>query len=296
MESHLNYFQMPRSEELFKNSLVSKYSDEDSSLDYKPKENNFFVFDRMPNLNEEFSHYQIFNSFIKNENDYQNSLSTKQTIPLKQNLYNEQKIDNNNLDIIISKSETKEKKPKKLLGRKRKNDKRFVKHTKQRDDNKIRKIKTYFMNFVFELLNASLSPGHKKFLKLNKKVNENLKKEENLAIMKMTFKEIYLNNPINGRYNDFKKENNINQKLIKEIYEKKVETATIKLLDSKFIDLLELLRTQYIDVFYSDILKKEKKNYGNFEEAVQYVDELKELLFQYEKWFEKKAGRAKEKD
>lgn len=296
MESHLNYFQMPRSEELFKNSLVSKNSDEDSSLDYKPKENNFFVFDRMPNLNEEFSHYQIFNSFIKNENDYQNSLSTKQTIPLKQNPYNEQKIDNNNLEIIISKSETKEKKPKRLLGRKRKNDKRFVKHTKLGDDNKIRKIKTYFMNFVFELLNASLSPGHKKFLKLNKKVNENLKKEENLAIMKMTFKEIYLNNPINGRYNDFKKENNINQKLIKEIYEKKVETATIKLLDSKFIDLLELLRTQYIDVFYSDILKKEKKNYGNFEEAVQYVDELKELLFQYEKWFEKKAGRAKEKD
>ena len=44
----------------------------------------------------------------------------------------------------------------KLLGRKRRNDDRKVKHTKSKDDNKVIKIKTYLMNHTTNKLDAIL--------------------------------------------------------------------------------------------------------------------------------------------
>jgi len=41
----------------------------------------------------------------------------------------------------------------------------------------MRRIKTYFIRFIYKRVNSSLSHGHKKFRKISPKVNENLKAE-----------------------------------------------------------------------------------------------------------------------
>ena len=208
------------------------------------------------------------------------------------NSFNEQNDEIDNYNIINSYSEKEEKKKSKtFLGRKKKDDDRPAQHTKISIDNKIRKIKTYFMNFIHNKLNESLLNKYEEFRDINSEIKKNLNKEDNLALMEMTFKEIYLANSLSKRYNKYNQEQNNNKKLIKEIYEKKEETEVIKILDSKFIDLFKLFRINDIDKFYSDLVQKEKKKFETIEEAENYVNELKELLFKYEKWFEPKYGK-----
>lgn len=234
------------------------------------------------------------NSFNEqnDEIDNYNAISTKSSGPLKLNQENKQKDEFNNINIINSYSENEEKKKSKtFLGRKKKDDDRPAQHTKLSIDNKIRKIKTYFMNFIHDKLNESLLNKYEEFRDINSEIKKNLNKEDNLALMEMTFKEIYLANSLSKRYNKYNQEQNNNKKLIKEIYEKKEETEVIKILDSKFIDLFKLFRINDIDKFYSDSLQKEKKKFKTIEEAENYVNELKELLFKYEKWFEPKYGK-----
>ena len=201
------------------------------------------------------------------------------------------------MNIIINKGKENKTKTKNKsginLGRKRRSDEREAYHTKYRSDNMMRKIKTYFMNFVHNYLNESLTFSHKTFLKINKKVSENLRKDFNMSLMQMTIKEIYEQHSINEKYSDYKKGRNINQALIKEIFEKNKDIETIKILNSKYIDLIIVLRTKFLDKFSSELIEKEIKLGEKKDDAVMYVNELKDLLINYEDWFEKKAGRCK---
>lgn len=201
------------------------------------------------------------------------------------------------MNIIINKGKENKTKTKNKsginLGRKRRSDEREAYHTKYRSDNMMRKIKTYFMNFVHNYLNESLTFSHKTFLKINKKVSENLRKDFNMSLMQMTIKEIYEQHSINEKYSDYKKGRNINQALIKEIFEKNKDIETIKILNSKYIDLIIVLRTKFLDKFSSELIEKEIKLGENKDDALMYVNELKDLLINYEEWFEKKAGRCK---
>ena len=201
------------------------------------------------------------------------------------------------MNIIINKGKENKTKTKNKsginLGRKRRSDEREAYHTKYRSDNMMRKIKTYFMNFVHNYLNESLTFSHKTFLKINKKVSENLRKDFNMSLMQMTIKEIYEQHSINEKYSDYKKGRNINQALIKEIFEKNKDIETIKILNSKYINLIIVLRTKFLDKFSSDLIEKEIKLGENKDDALMYVNELKDLLINYEEWFEKKAGRCK---
>lgn len=201
------------------------------------------------------------------------------------------------INIIINKGKENKTKTKNKsginLGRKRRSDEREAYHTKYRSDNMMRKIKTYFMNFVHNYLNESLIFSHKTFLKINKKVSENLRKDFNMSLMQMTIKEIYEQHSINEKYSDYKKGRNINQALIKEIFEKNKDIETIKILNSKYIDLIIVLRTKFLDKFSSELIEKEIKLGENKNDALMYVNELKDLLINYEEWFEKKSGRCK---
>ena len=243
-------------------------------------------------LSFDFSQFQEFPkyeniAYIKNN---QTNIPIKPTIPQTPNQsYNK----NESIEIILNESEENKTKPSANLGRKRKNEEREASHTKYRSDNMMRKIKTYFMSFLHSYLNKSLSFSHKRFLKINKKINENLRKDFNMALMQMTVKEIFGQYAINGRYGDYKKERNINQAFICEIFKKNEEIETIKILNSKYIDLLIVLRTKFLNKFSSDLIEKEIKNGESKEDAEMYINELKDLLFNYEVWFEKKSGRCK---
>lgn len=256
--------------------------------------------------NNDYAGYSLdlnqFQDSTKNDSslnikENQNNISGKPTnlqTPSQSSSSNDAAAD---MNIIINKGKENKTKTKNKsginLGRKRRSDEREAYHTKYRSDNMMRKIKTYFMNFVHNYLNESLTFSHKTFLKINKKVSENLRKDFNMSLMQMTIKEIYEQHSINEKYSDYKKGRNINQALIKEIFEKNKDIETIKILNSKYIDLIIVLRTKFLDKFSSDLIEKEIKLGENKDDALMYVNELKDLLINYEEWFEKKAGRCK---
>ena len=238
---------------------------------------------------QEFPIYERIDNIEYN----QNNIDSKPTIPQPSNQSNGK----NEIDIIINENKYIKTKTKTKtgisLGRKRKNEKRKAYHTKYRSDNMMRKIKTYFMNFLYNYLNKSLTFTHKRFLKISKKINENLRKDFNILLMQMTIREIFEQYGINGRYNEYKKQKNINQSLINEIYKKNEEIETIKILNSKYIDILRVLRTKYLEKFCSDLFEKEIKSGESKEDVEAYVNDLKDLLYNYEEWFEKKSRRKK---
>ena len=256
--------------------------------------------------NNDYAGYSLdlnqFQDCTKNDSslnikENQNNISGKPTnlqTPSQSSSSNDAAVD---MNIIINKGKENKTKTKNKsginLGRKRRSDEREAYHTKYRSDNMMRKIKTYFMNFVHNYLNESLTFSHKTFLKINKKVSENLRKDFNMSLMQMTIKEIYEQHSINEKYSDYKKGRNINQALIKEIFEKNKDIETIKILNSKYIDLIIVLRTKFLDKFSSELIEKEIKLGENKDDALMYVNELKDLLINYEEWFEKKSGRCK---
>lgn len=256
--------------------------------------------------NNDYAGYSLdlnqFQDSTKNDSslnikENQNNISGKPTnlqTPSQSSSSNDAAAD---INIIINKGKENKTKTKNKsginLGRKRRSDEREAYHTKYRSDNMMRKIKTYFMNFVHNYLNESLTFSHKTFLKINKKVSENLRKDFNMSLMQMTIKEIYEQHSINEKYSDYKKGRNINQALIKEIFEKNKDIETIKILNSKYIDLIIVLRTKFLDKFSSELIEKEIKLGENKDDALMYVNELKDLLINYEEWFEKKSGRCK---
>ena len=160
----------------------------------------------------------------------------------------------------------------------------------------MRRIKSYFLRFILEKTNSSLSPGHKKFLKIKPEVNENLNKRYNDELMKTKIKNIYTQNPINGRYSKKGISKYYNADLVKEIYEKNEEKNAMKILDSTYIQFFDVFRKYHIDRFKNDILKKETKNGEEEKEAEDYVDQLVKLIFNYEEWFEKKTPRSHKKE
>jgi len=245
--------------------------------------------------NNDYAGYSLdlnqFQDSTKNDSslnikENQNNISGKPTnlqTPSQSSSSNDAAAD---MNIIINKGKENKTKTKNKsginLGRKRRSDEREAYHTKYRSDNMMRKIKTYFMNFVHNYLNESLTFSHKTFLKINKKVSENLRKDFNMSLMQMTIKEIYEQHSINEKYSDYKKGRNINQALIKEIFEKNKDIETIKILNSKYIDLIIVLRTKFLDKFSSELIEKEIKLGEKKDDAVMYVNELKDLLINYE--------------
>ena len=67
-------------------------------------------------------------------------------------------------------------------GRKRKDEKDLddSRHGKDSEDNIMRKIKTHLVDQIVILLNKSLNDKEKKFLKIDKTINENLKRDYNM--------------------------------------------------------------------------------------------------------------------
>lgn len=258
------------------------------------QENSESAFDYFIEKYSEIDQKKSFNIFTDlDENQNQNFTEIRPTgLDTEIQITDSNKIKFTKLNFTELKMET----DKKLLGRKRKDDKRVAKHTKMDDDNKMRKIKAYFMKFVHQKINGSLSLSRHEFQPISKELNQNLKKDFNISLMQKTLKEIYETYPINNRHSEYTKNKNINIKLIKDIYDKNTEPEVIKILNMKYIDMLKIFRMTYLSKFSDDIYKVLiEKNQETVENAKKYVDELKELLFNYENWFLQKSGRNRKK-
>ena len=204
----------------------------------------------------------------------------------------------NSMDNLLSidiLTEKEKKKKKSFLGRKTKGDNEIRDHSKFTEDNQMRKIKSYFLKCIPDYVNSSLSFAHKRFLKIDKKVNQELKKDFNVELMNKTLKSIFLEFSICGRYSESKNGENHNAELIKEIYEKNEETEAIEKLEKTYVEVLKLFRKNNLEKFKDDILAKEIRNGENESTAEKYVDQLVKLLFNYESWFNDKSARGPKK-
>lgn len=232
---------------------------------------------------ESFSKQDNIEIKITNENINLNDNANSENT----NVSNQQRNDYSNSE------NDKDNKQKISVGRKRKLDAEKGNHTKYDEDDQMSKIKAYFMRFVIDTINSNLSHDHKKFLKINKKVSQNLRVKYNIDLMNTTLKEIIRDNSINGRYSKSEYTKDYNSKLIEEIYSKGEETKAIQILNMTYIEYFDVMRTKYLDKFKEDKIKKEK-NLGQ-EDAENYVNLLVDLLFRYEQWFLDKSPKNNKK-
>ena len=158
-----------------------------------------------------------------------------------------------------------------------------AKHNKYSEDNIITKLKTAIFKYILNHLNQSLEFTKYKFYPLNVKLSICLKKDFNMELLERTIYDIYNKEDSNKNYingNDF------NKKLIKKIYEQKIEKKTINILNMKFIDVLNHIREKDMENFLKKI---ENKNRGKSNDS--FMEDVKFLLLNYERWFRIKKGR-----
>ena len=154
-------------------------------------------------------------------------------------------------------------------------------HTKEKEDNKMKKIRTHLIKFIVKLLNDSLIDKSYKFYKIDKLVVENLKIVYNLKLNQRTLLDIFLNEKINGRYKKFSNEN-----LIKKLIEEQKEEMNLNLLKLKFIEMINIIKNNYIDEFFNTIEQKEII-IGNTN-LDEYMKSVREMFLGYEDWFKNK--------
>ena len=160
-------------------------------------------------------------------------------------------------------------------------------HSKEKEDNKMKKIRTHLIEFIVKKLNDSLIDKSYKFYKIDKLVIENLKIDLNLKLNQRTLLDIFLNEKINGRYKRFS-----NKYLVKKLVEEKKEEETLNLLKLKFIEMINIIKNNYLDEFFNTIEQKEII-IGNTN-LDEYMKSLKEIFLGYENWFKNKRGRTRE--
>ena len=220
--------------------------------------------------NEVINNNPIFNNINNNENKEK-----------------EKKV---NIEINIEiKPEEKNKATKRGRHKKGKSSGQDAKHNKFKADNIIRKIKTKIFQYIFKLLNNSLKHTNRRFLPLNKKLHDNLKRDLNLKLLESKIYEIYENSELNNRQIKY---GNPNKKLIHKIFEEKIETKAITILNMTLNEMLNYIRKNDYYNFLKEIRDKEEKNNENSKEYInEYMNKVSNWLNGYEEWFLYKCGR-----
>lgn len=209
------------------------------------------------------------NNFLNNNNNSESSFS------LTNNLYS----NSSSIEKILTGTKR---------GRRSKNDKRPANHTKFCPDNLIKRIKTALMKHIHERLNKNLRFIFGKFLKINKKINENIKKNYNIKLMNMTIREIYEGNKLRAIYGEEIGDKKFNSSLIKEIFYRNKDIDAINILNTKFIDFLNQSDTKEN---ICKIIKQKELKKNSIEDVEFYMSYIREYLENFEFWFRKKPDR-----
>ena len=245
---------------------------------------------------------QIFFNNSK-ENSRENNIITKPTSFLASD--SDSKINSNDnkkcgerIQIMIEEIEPK--KDGNLLGKKcgrkpknePKNEKDQFTHSRNTTDNIFNKIKRVIFNYIIEKVNGSLRFTYKRFLNFNTDISQNLKKDYNIELMEKTIKQIFEENTPSNRSDISNEEvKNKNKLIIKEIFDKNEETETIKILNTKFIDLFKEDETKKYII--NDIKHKEKRKeiMTDIDNLDDYMKTVKYFLENFEISFIEKKGR-----
>ena len=203
--------------------------DQEDNLDFNIYQKSQFEIHFADNSNDKTTKTNTIN--LKEEKNKEEINEEK-----KEEIKEDKKVSHSCLN-IFNLNELIEKAPEEILlgnkrGRKKKSEKsqkekkNFSEHNKDSPDNMMRKIKTNLMDWIVIILNDSLNDKSLSIYKIDKSINEYLKRDFNLELMERTIKDIFSNTKISAKY----KRNNddySNNSIIKEILEKNVETKTI---------------------------------------------------------------------
>ena len=197
------------------------------------------------------------------------------------------------------------------------------KSEKDRQDNKITKIKTYILNSIFNYINKLLKEKNETLFlcKLDPTTySENINRNDNLKLFNMTLKEIFLTAKISTKYTKENKEHNI--KVINKIYK---DPKLKQVLDITFRELLQIFiknvdsesdfyRKKKFEILYTDdcdlvkFLTELRNKFENDKlkpKSEQYIKEyidgsneetsIMDLCMHMEEWFIEKEPRQKQK-
>ena len=207
----------------------------------------------------------------------------------------------------------------KQKGRKKKGESAESNHTKHSEDNMIRKIKSFFMHFIHDIVNKSFKNKNYQFLKLDSKISENLKKDFNLKLLDTKLKDLYEKSDISTKYRrQIKDSSDKNKFLIKIIYEENKEIETIKLLNLTLRELFNIFRRKIkniddlqlemkinnipllsnelddVEKFFDEIKAQEIDKNEKNEDINEYLGKIEKLCKYYEEWFLIKKGRNRQ--
>jgi hypothetical protein len=309
----INQFQAPFSEFNFEN----EYKNINLSL-LKNKRN----FERKESKNKAKSFYDLkeghskhINELLKPDDLMESKEEKKDTIKyLKENLdYNlklKEIVEEKNVETSpkMSLSHSEEKNPR--FGRKTHKEKKegkIGKHTKNSEDNIIRKIKSFFVKSIHKYLSECLKEGEE-LLKLDIMVSKDLKKDFNMKLFNQKLKDLFMSTNISDKYRH--KNEKGNEILIKKIYSENEEIHVINILNLTFGEAFDLFRYkvkygyeidpknrkkvegfQDIEAFIYKIYDQEKKKGESEENIKKYIHDIINLSINFEKWFSNKIGR-----
>ena len=292
---------------LFKEELVNKV-----------KESNKIIFDKDINLKSQKINKNSKNIYYKKNTSEANTKNSSKILGNKIRINIEEISLNEEENQIMYKELNKN--LEKQKGRKKKGQTDKGNHTKFSEDNIMRKIKSNFLNYCYNLLNKSLKDKKLVFVRLTGNISKNLKRDYNLNLLNKTIKDLYSNSIISGKYIRNKETFcNINKKLIKQIFRENKEKETIQILNLTYFELFRIFRRKIIDInfelkqkieninilnennfgdiisFLSGVEEQEINKNENKENIQEYINKITELCIKYENWFSSKKGRNRNK-
>ena len=143
-------------------------------------------------------------------------------------------------------SNEKVKKKKGNQGRKSFEDESEGKHTKDSEDNMLRKIKSYFVGSFHNYLNSIIQNPELKLTKIDFYVCKELKKEFNEKLFQTNLKVIYETVNLSDKFaNLIKNEPDKNKKIIERIFNENKEVEAIKILSLTFDEVYQIFISRY---------------------------------------------------
>jgi hypothetical protein len=211
------------------------------------------------------------------------------------------------------------KKKKGNQGRKSFEDESEGKHTKDSEDNMLRKIKSYFVGSFHNYLNSIIQNPELKLTKIDFYVCKELKKEFNEKLFQTNLKVIYETVNLSDKFaNLIKNEPDKNKKIIERIFNENKEVEVIKILSLTFDEVYQIFISRYCPlspelrkkiegtniltskefwkldeflIYIKEKFEKEKKKKKNQININDYISKIKNLCLGLKNWFEIKNGR-----
>ena len=137
------------------------------------------------------------------------------------NFINERK--KNKIFYIEKDVEKKNRNNQKKKGRKKRTDKSERNHTKNSDDNIIRKIKVHIFKYAIEIMNNNIPKNYPKIKKLSYNEINVLQIQKNRAMFSKSLGEIFTEINMSPKFKDVKYKDDNNKKLIEKINKDAVE-------------------------------------------------------------------------